>query len=31
MTNMKFGRICRQQYIIVFNQTPQVMRSSTAV
>jgi len=30
MTNMKLGRICRQQYVIVFNQTRRAMRSSMA-
>jgi len=30
MTDMKFGRICRQQYVIVFNQTRRAMRSSMA-
>jgi len=28
--NMKFDRISRQQYVIVFNQTRRARRSSTA-
>jgi len=30
MANMKFDRIGRQQYVIVFNQTQRARRSSTA-
>jgi len=30
MTNMKFDRISRQQYVIVFNQTRRARQLSTA-
>jgi len=30
MTNIKFDRINKQQYVIVFNQTRRAKRSSTA-